>query len=167
VIPRPQSPPVSRGSLFRPFLFLAPILSDAAEHEIHLRLEYLILVLCSVPSVGATSRSTRFSQAHQSILNYSDITALSMTHAQAKRNDVFSLAGRHAAGRAFVAWARRKTFHRSGRHKGIESTTSSSCTWRQELIFPGCDSGSVLACREKGGLAGPASSSHDLAGPAC
>jgi hypothetical protein len=38
---------------------------------------------------------------------------------------------------------------------------------RQELIFPGCDSGSVLAYEKNGGLAGPASSIHDLAGPAC
>src|ERR1700730_1943423 len=38
---------------------------------------------------------------------------------------------------------------------------------RQELIFPDCDSGSVLAYTKNGGSAGPASSSHDLAGPAC
>jgi hypothetical protein len=59
-----------------------------------------------------------------------------MTHVQAKRNEVFSLAGRHAAGRTFVAWARRKTFHRSGRHKGIESTTSNSCTLAARIDIP-------------------------------
>jgi hypothetical protein len=53
-----------------------------------------------------------------------------------KRNEVFSLAARHAAGRTFVAWARRKTFHRSSHHKGIESTTSNSCTWAARIDIP-------------------------------
>ena len=38
---------------------------------------------------------------------------------------------------------------------------------RQELILPGCDSGSVLVYTKNAGVAEPASSSHDLAGPGC
>src|SRR5579872_2160995 len=80
---------------------------------------------------------------------------------------LFPTCAKHAAGRTFVAWARRKAFHRSSRHKGIDRRQAILAPGRQELIFPGCDSGSVLAYPKNGKLAGPASSSHDLAGPAC